>query len=428
MMDKELNLLDVIKPIWNARYSILLHLALFVMIVFSFFSLLAYLIDINKNRYWLQDISFNKNIKESAISNFLNEDRIKRAYQSANLTYTKDPEIINWSLLKGSSRFEVLKDTILLDAEEILINVINEKDDDIVNFWDNFLNIETFYYQIALNDESLTNLQAKFVISNLINDFNYDYVSSLDLNKIGNLNYDPSINSYVYINNRLSAAKSILRENINNFKGINFDASELIYRVNKLLLQIYNEDPSPLEISLEKLNFKIKTSKELKQELEDLHTKFYNSPEQPNTSENPSQITVDAITQLIDIGKEFSQLDYQENIIQNVYNIDLSIKSLEQQIFDMQSLKKQYLIEDHVKISKDEMNNIVMGIIKELNLGIDTLDNLSSELPIYYIGNTYKKTDSKGIINVALFVIISTILFLVVYIFNLFYRKNSFKT
>ena len=129
-MDEELNLLDLIKPIWSARYSILLHLTLFVMIVVSLFSLLAYVVDINKNRYWLQDISFNENISQSAISNFLNDERIKRAYQSANLDYVRQSgaEINNLTLLKGSSRFEVLKNTILLDAEEILINVINEED------------------------------------------------------------------------------------------------------------------------------------------------------------------------------------------------------------------------------------------------------------------------------------------------------------
>ena len=44
MMEKELNLLDVIKPIWSERYSILLHLTLFVMIVVSLFSVVAYVI------------------------------------------------------------------------------------------------------------------------------------------------------------------------------------------------------------------------------------------------------------------------------------------------------------------------------------------------------------------------------------------------
>ena len=431
-MDKEVNLLDLIKPIWSARYSILLHLSLFVMIVVSLFSLLAYVVDINKNRYWLQDISFNENISQSAISNFLNDERIRRAYQSANLNYVKNPatEIDNLTLLKGSSRFEVLKDTILLDAEEILINVINEeeKSDDIVSFWNNFLNLESFYYKIALYDESLTDLQAQMVISELINDFNYDYISPLNRNKIGNLSYDPDINTYVYLNNRLAAAKSILTSNIDNFKLINFDAGEIIFRIDKLLLQIYNEDPSPLEQSIEKLDFEIKSSIELKQKLENLHTKFYTSSENVNTSENPSQITVDAITQLIDIGKEFSELNYQENIIESVYNIDLSIKSIEQQIFDMQALKKQYFLEDHVQLSKDEMNNIARGIIMDLNLNIDTFDSYNSELPLYYIGNSYKKTDSKDIINVTLFVIISTMLYLAIYILNLFYRKNNYKT
>ena len=195
-----------------------------------------------------------------------------------------------------------------------------------------------------------------------------------------------------------------------------------------MLLQIYNEDPSPLEQSIEKLDFEIKSNIELKQELEKLHTKFYNSSENINTSESPSQITVDAITQLIDIGKEFSELNYQENIIESVYNIDLSIKSIEQQIFDMQALKKQYFLEDHVQLSKDEMNNIARGIIMDLNLNIDTFDSYNSELPLYYIGNSYKKTDNKDIINVPLFVIISTMLYLVIYILNLFYRKNNYKT
>ncbi len=433
MMDKELNLSDLIKPIWSERYSILLHLTLFVMLVVSLFSLLAYVVDINKNRYWLQDISFNENINESAISNFLNHERIKSAYQSADLDYIRQPgaEINNLTLLKGSSRFEVLKNTILLDAEELLINVINEEDDTdgaLVNFWNNFLNLDTFYYQIALYDESLTDLQAQMIISELINNFNYDYIGPLNTNKIGNLSFDPDIKTFIYLNNRLSAAKSILESNIDNFKLINVDAGELIFRIDKLLLQIYNEDPSPLEESIEKLDFEIKSNIELKQELENLHTKFYKSSENINTSENPSQITVDAITQLIDIGKEFSELDYQENIIESVYNIDLSIKSLELQIFDMLALKKRYFLEDNVQLSKDEMNDIARKIIKDLNLNIETFDSYNYELPLYYIGNSYKKTDSKYNINVILLVIISTMLYLVIYISNLFYRKNNYKT
>ena len=426
-MEKELNILDIIKPLWDARYSILLNLTLFVMLIFSVVSLAAYLIQINSDRYWQQDVSFNIKMEQSNVNNLLNDERIKSAYKSAGLTYVKDPEINKLTLLKGTSRFDVLKNTVLADAEELLINVINEKDEDIVNFWDSLLNLDTFYYRIILRDKNLTDLQAGLIINELIADFNHDYASSNALNysKVGNITFDPTVNTYVYINNRLTVAKSILQQYTDAFRSINFDASELVYRVNKLLLQIYNEDPSPLEISLEKLDYQIQKSRELKQDLESLHERFYNSPEQLNSVEGPSQITVDAITQLIDIGKEFSQLDYQENIIQNVYNIDLSIKSLEQQIFDMISLKKQYLIESHVELSKDEMNNIAMRIIEETNRNITILDSFNSELALYYIGNTYKKIDSKFDVNKYLFVIFASIIFLTIYIFNIYYRKNS---
>ena len=430
-MEKEINIFDIIKPIWGARYSILLNLILSVMITYSVFSIASYVLEINKSKYWLQDISFNEKMAKSNITNFLNDERIKRAYKFINLSYSKDSESSGVSLLKGTSRFDVLKDTVLADSEELLINVIGEKDDeDIVNFWNNFLNLETSYYQIVLKDENLTELQAGFIISELINDFNYDYTksNSLNLDKIGSVTYDNKIDSYVYLNNRLSVAKSILQNNSIAFKNINYDSSEVVYRINKLLLQIYNEDPSPLEISLEKLNFQIQKNQELKQKLQLLHSRFYNSPEQLNAGENPSQITVDAITQLIDIGKEFSQLDYQENIIKSVYDIDLSIKSIEQDIFDMNSLKKQYLQENHSELSIDEMIDITSGIIQELNSNIEILDSYNSELPLYYIGNTYSKIDSKFDINVNLFVLFTSILYLAIYIINIFYRKNFFNS
>lgn len=429
-MEKEINIFDIIKPIWNARYPILLNLILVIMITYSVFSLASYALDINKSKYWLQDISFNENMRKSNITNFLNDERIKRAYKSINLSYSKNSETSGVTLLKGTSRYDVLKDTVLADSEELLINVIGEKDEDIVGFWNSFLNLETSYYQIVLKDESLTELQAGFIINELINDFNYDYTNSnsLNLSKIGSVTYDNKIDSYVYLNDRLSVAKSILQNNSVAFKNINFDATEVVYRINKLLLQIYNEDPSPLEINLEKLNFQIQKNQELKQKLQALHSRFYNSPEQLNAGENPSQITVDAITQLIDIGKEFSQLDYQENIIKSVYDIDLSIKSIEQNIFDMNSLKKQYLQEKHSELSIEEMIAIASRIIQELNANIEILDSYNSELPLYYIGNTYSKTDSKFDINVNLFVLFSSILYITIYIVNIFYRKSSFNS
>lgn len=153
-MNKDVNILDIILPIWNARYSILLHLTLFVLISFSLLSLVSYLYNVNKSQYWLQDISFNEKIGASNITNFLNDERISRAYETANLVYKKDSELISISLLKGTSRFDILKDTVLADAEELLVKVINEKDEDIIGFWNNFLNLETSYYQIVFKDDN----------------------------------------------------------------------------------------------------------------------------------------------------------------------------------------------------------------------------------------------------------------------------------
>jgi hypothetical protein len=428
-MDQDVDIFDIIKPIWNKKYLILLHLTLFIAFVFSFFSVFSYVYHINKDRYWIQDVTFNSKLNENSIKTISNDDRIERAYTSANLTYTNVPELNSLSILKGTSKFDVLKDTVLADSEELLLNVISDQNEneEIVNFWDDFLNVETSNYKIVLRDPNLTDIEASFIIGALIDDFNYDYMTSFDLNsnKIGNIAYDPNVMTYVYMNDRLSKIKAILQDKVNAFRQVNFDASEIIYRVNKLLLQIYNEDPSPLEISLEKFDFEIKTNKALKQDLELLHTKFYNSPERLNTStENPSQITVDAITQLIDIGKEFSQLDYQENIIDSVYNIDLNIKVLEQKIFDMLSLKKQYLIEDHIQLSAAEMNNIAKQLVEEVNSNISILDSLNLELPVNYIGNTYKITDSKFDINIYLLVTFLSIIFLTIYILRILYQKK----
>ena len=226
-------------------------------------------------------------MRKSNITNFLNDERIKRAYETINLSYSKNSESSGVTLLKGTSRFDVLKDTVLADSEELLLNVISDQNEneEIVNFWDDFLNVETSNYKITLRDPNLTDIEASYIIGALIDDFNYDYMTSFDLNsnKIGNLAYDPNVMTYVYMNDRLSKMKDILQNNMNNFRQVNFDASEAIYRVNKLLLQIYNEDPSPLEISLEKLDFEIKTNNALKQDLESLHNKFYNNPERLNT-------------------------------------------------------------------------------------------------------------------------------------------------
>ena len=94
----------------------------------------------------------------------------------------------------------------------------------------------------------------------------------------------------------------------------------------------------------------------------------------------------------------------------------------------MLSLKKQYLIEDHILMSKAEMNNIAKVLIEDVNTNISILDSLNLELPVNYIGNTYKIADSKFDINIFLLVIFSSIIFLTIYIFNILYGKKYSKS
>ena len=73
------------------------------------------------------------------------------------------------------------------------------------------------------------------------------------------------------------------------------------------------------------------------------------------------------------------------------------------------------------------MNSIALQLIANVNNNISIIDSMNLELPVNYVGNTYKIIDSKFDINIFLLVIFLSIIFLTIYILNILYGKNYSK-
>ena len=107
--------------------------------------------------------------------------------------------------------------------------------------------------------------------------------------------------------------------------------------------------------NLERLEQSIEQKASLKDNLEELHVTFYKDTEEAGVKNNTTdtQLTVDSVSQLIDLGKDFSQLNNKMDLIDNIYEIDLNISALEKNIFD--------LYKDRAKQLRDKYKTIVLS-------------------------------------------------------------------
>jgi hypothetical protein len=318
-----------------------------------------------------------------------------------------------------------MKENVVEDNIELLIKTLDlDLEEDERSLWENYLNLDTEYYQLVFVDENLSKLESNIIISSTINNFNLMINSNNYLNSSlsPEVAFDENEINLLYLNNRLQTINAALEEFKEKFKENNFDAGEAKYKSNVLMAHIYNKDPSPLETNLEKLRESIAQNKSLKENLEELHIKFYEDNKETSLTNTDTQLTVDSVSQLIDIGKDFSQLNNKMDLIDNIYDIDLSISSLEKNIFELNSIQKLYLM-NYEPIPVDQVFAQTKVLIDILNYNIRLMNKKEYQQAIFTLGDIYIKKNKMLEINFPLFAILIIFMYSILHIISIYLRN-----
>tara|TARA_B100000787_G_C16180463_1_gene291494 strand:+ start:393 stop:1679 length:1287 start_codon:yes stop_codon:yes gene_type:complete len=422
-MNKELSILDIISPIWIKKIEIVFVLISVSLFVYCSVYLSKKILNTEPDLQHHQDLQFNNKLDQKYISNFINEMVIVDAYKENNLILSNGNASDNISLVNSSSRYDVMRELILDETGELIINLNNLASSDKIkqNLWDEYLNLDSKYHQLIFYDNNLTSLESKKVISTIINNFN-DYHSTkntMSLDTISMIGFDVENADLSYLNNRLQEVIDHIREYTSELNNLAIDISELSFNANILMFHIYNIDPSLFGQNMKKLEHQIIQNKLLKENLLKLHDKFYLGYNSSEFKNSESQLSVDSITQLIDLGGNISELENKEKLTDAIYRIDLNINELENKIFDLNSVQSIFLL-NYKQLSTDEINSEVKGVVDLINENIDAIRQSVNEQAVYTRGNIFVKYDYKANYNVGVFS------FLIISIFMLFYMPTIY--
>ena len=423
-MNEETSIIDIIKPLWIKRVEIIIVLPLTCAIIFFTVYLTKQIVNIEPTIYYHQDLEFHNKLEQKYLDNFINERFIDGIYKDNGLVSNDISK--NIFILNSSSRYDVIKKNIYEDTEELIIrlNGIEDLTQTERDLWNHFLNLDSKYYQLVINDDNLTDIEAKKIILSIINRFNnyHQKNNTLNLNLMRKIGFDANNNSFLYLHNRLQEAVDLLNDNEKSFHNLETDSTELSYKASVLMSNIYSKDPYPYELSLKKMEQRIEQYKSLKANLSTLYRDFYIS-EKPKPSDNlGNQLTIDSITQLIDLGKDISELKNTVKLTDTIYEINMTINNLENKIFDVKSLKLLFELDDTL-LSKEQIKNEIQELLSEINNNVGSIEKSKSELAVSVRGNTYLKSDYRKDFSVTLLTSLSTLIFALLYLPSVYLRS-----
>lgn len=428
--DIELN--QFIKSLWLKKYNIIFYTFIFASILFSFLLILKEFINYETPTYYHQDIRFNKSLDQALYSELISEERIERAFESLSID-SKNLNASSLSLLNSSTRYEEMKKFIVTDTEELLINLLTtDNKNDLSNnasrenLWESYLNLDSNYYQLLLNNEGLTKTLSMQVIKYVIDDFNNEMIAkntlkidTIPLIDFKYINGDRN-NNLDYISDRLDIASTIIRENQGSFENIGVDISDLSFKIKNLNSEIFDKDPRYLNQQIAKLEFEINQNIKLNSDLSRLYTEFEDNGSIIEEGKE-TQVTVDAISQLIELGRDMSREDFTQKIMLELFNIEIERNELEIELFNLK-------LPSLATIS-NEVNDLKSIYLKSENL-IELVNSYSNivnmnmrEIPVYRVGNILENSEFKYDIKVFTITLASSLIFLFIYVISLYLRK-----
>ena len=422
-MDDEITIIDIIKPLWLRKYELIFSIVLFAILTSGSLYLVSEILNHDSKKYYHQDVRFNSELNQKYFQLLSDPDLLRKSYLENGLDPFNDG--IELNLINHSSRYNAMKENVVEDNVELLIQTLDldlEKDER--SLWENYLNLDTHYYQLVFVDENLSKIESSIIISSVIKNFNLMINSNnfLNSNLFPEVAFDQDEVNLLYLDNRLQTINAALDEFKDNFKENNFDAEEAKYKSNVLMGHIYNKDPSPLATNLERLQQNIAQNASLKANLEGLHSKFYEDDKETSLTNTETQLTVDSVSQLIDLGKDFSQLNNKMDLIDNIYDLDLGISSLEKNIFELNSIQKLYLM-NYEPIPVDQVFAQTKVLIDILNYNIRLMNKKEYQQAIFTVGDIYIKQNRWLETNIALIAIVMIFLYSILHIISIYLRN-----
>ena len=421
-MEQEISIADIIRPLWLRKYELIVSIVLIAVLTSCSLYLILAKVNFDTKKYYHQDIKFNTSLNQKYIQLILDPDLLRKAYLENGL----DPfnKGVEFKIINHSSRFDAMKEILLEDNIELLVKTLDiDQNKSGISLWETYLNFDTGYYQLVLTDKNLTDFESKIIITSVIKNYNLMINSNnfLKSKLFPEIAFNKNDKNLLYLNNRLQKIGAVLGEFEENFKENNFDAGETRYQTDVLMAHIYNMDPSPLVTNREELEQSILQNASLKKNLEELHSRFYEDDQGTGLTNTDTQLTVDSVSQLIDLGKDFSQLNNKKELIDTIYDIDLRISFLENSIFKLNSIQKLYL-KNYKPISKEQIHEKTIKLINILNYNINLMNEKEFDNSVFTVGEIYIKQSKKFDTNIVLIVTLITLLYATLHIIFIYLR------
>jgi hypothetical protein len=424
-MDEEITFTDLIKPLWLRRYELIFSVLLITVLTFCSLYLLSEKINYDAEKIYHQDIRFNIELDQKYIQLLSNPDLIRKSYLENGLD-PFDKEIV-FDIINHSSRYDAMRENVVEGTAELFVKTLNiEIGEEERSIWEAYLNLDTTHHQLIFADANITEIESKIIISDIINRFNLMIISKNFLNSslFPEIAFDQNETNLLYLNNRLQQIISVINQFREKFKENNFDADEVKYKSNVLMAHIFNKDPSPLITTLETLGQDIEQNASLKVNLQELHSKFYIDNAETSLTNTDTQLTVDSVSQLIDLGKDFSQLNNKMDLIDTIYDIDLNISSLEKSIFELNSIQKLYL-NNYEPISLDQIRFETEKLAEILNYNIRLMNEKEYQQAVFTVGDIYIKKNNMLETNFILITILIIFAYSILHIISIYFRNMN---
>ena len=424
-MDKEITFTDLIKPLWLRRYELIFSVLLITVLTFCALYLLSEKLNYDAEKIYHQDIRFNSELDQKYIQLLSDPDLMRKSYLENGLD-PFDKEIV-FDIINHSSRYDAMKENVVEGTAELFIKTLDVKiGKDERSMWEAYLNLDTAHHQLIFADANISDIESKIIISDILNRFNLMIISNNFLNSsiFPEIAFDQNETNLLYLNNRLQQIIFVINQFREKFQENNFDAEEVKYKSNVLMAHIFNKDPSPLITTLETLEQDIEQNASLKVNLQELHSKFYIDNAETSLTNTDTQLTVDSVSQLIDLGKDFSQLNNKMDLIDTIYDIDLNISSLEKSIFELNSIQKLYL-NNYEPISLDQISFEAGKLAEILNYNIRLMNKKEYQQAVFTVGDIYIKKNNMLETNFILITILIIFAYSILHIISIYFRNMN---
>ena len=420
-MEQDVSIADIIRPLWLKRYELIFSIVLIAVLTSCTLYLISKKVNYDAKTFYHQDIKFNSGLNQKYVELILDSELIKKSYLENGLdNYNKG---ILFNIIKHSSRYDAMKENIIEDNIELLIETLNLDIKD-TSLLETYLNLDNDYYQLIFTDKNLTEIESKIIIASIIRNFNrmIDSNNSLSSNLFPEIAFNQDNVNLLYINDRLQLINTTLNKFEEKFRENNFDTQETRYNADALMAHLFRMDPSPLATNLEEIEQNIKQNVSLKNNLEELHSKFYAGDQGTNFTNTDTQLTVDSVSQLIELGKDFSQLNDKMELIDTIYDLDLRISSLENSIFRLNTIQNLH-VKNYAPISLEQIHEETAKLIKLLNYNIKLMNKKQSQMAVYTVGEIYTKKDNLLNINIINTTILIVLLYSILHILSIYFRN-----